>query len=234
MAFARASAIRGALNSVRASRSAASRPQLLRQIARRGYASGHGHESTKAGGDLPWAIGAVAVTVPSCWFLMQSPPEGAHGDHADSHGKSHDDNDEKPAATKSEGEEPTEPESESEDESGADTPVTSDDEAEVVKKEVPDAKGGSKKRIESQKGKKQGEADPNSEANAPENSSQDKAASSKEAGDQNSQSGKQEGLSNTDTKHSTDITNEEQSEKPEGAPETAKLKGTVDAQRPQK
>lgn len=60
-------------------------------------------------------------------------------------------------------------------------------------------------------------------------------ASSKSAGDQNSQSGKQEGLSNTDTKHSTDIEgNPEKSTKGEGAPESAKLKGTVDTDRPQK
>ena len=42
-------------------------------------------------------------------------------------------------------------------------------------------------------------------------------------------SGKQAGLSNTDTKHSTDPANDpEKSKKSEGAPETAKLQGTVD------
>lgn len=47
-------------------------------------------------------------------------------------------------------------------------------------------------------------------------------------------SGKQEGLSNTDTKHSTDIaSNPEKSKKGEGTPETAKLKGTVRPSRPQ-
>lgn len=49
----------------------------------------------------------------------------------------------------------------------------------------------------------------------------------------NTQSGKQEGLSNTDTKHSTNIAEDpEKSTKPEG-PETAKSKGTVDPHRPQ-
>ena len=48
------------------------------------------------------------------------------------------------------------------------------------------------------------------------------------------QSGKQEGLANTDTKHSTNITdNPGKSTKGEGTPETAKSKGTVDPQRPQ-
>ena len=62
------------------------------------------------------------------------------------------------------------------------------------------------------------------------------AAPSKDVDDPSfkSQSGKQEGLSNTDTKHSTDILNDpEKSTKGEGAPETAKSKGTVDPQRPQ-
>ena len=46
--------------------------------------------------------------------------------------------------------------------------------------------------------------------------------------------GKQEGLSNTDTKHSEDVTNSsEKSTKGEGTVETAKLKGTVSPNRPQ-
>lgn len=46
-------------------------------------------------------------------------------------------------------------------------------------------------------------------------------------------SGKQAGLSNTDTKHSTQIDQMEgKSKKAEGAPETAKMQGTVDPNRP--
>lgn len=60
------------------------------------------------------------------------------------------------------------------------------------------------------------------------------AVLSKEAGNQNTQSGKQEGLTNTDTKHSYDITNDPtKSKKAEGGPDTAKLKGTVDPKRGQ-
>lgn len=55
-------------------------------------------------------------------------------------------------------------------------------------------------------------------------------AASKPAGSFNKQSGKQEGLSNTDTKHSTDIANDpEKSKKSTGGPDTAKEKGTVDS-----
>jgi hypothetical protein len=58
------------------------------------------------------------------------------------------------------------------------------------------------------------------------------AAASKTAGDiSNSQSGKQEGISNSDTKHSVDPSY--MSKKGEGSPETSKSKGTVDPKRPQ-
>jgi hypothetical protein len=114
-------------------------------------------------------------------------------------------------------------------------------------KSIPDAKGGSKKRIESDKGIKQGEDVKESEdsqgvedkvcdahfANEC-NSDVLQAASSKPAGSSNTQSGKQEGLSNTDTKHPSDPTNSTaQSKKGEGTPESSKAKGTVDSSRPQ-
>lgn len=56
-------------------------------------------------------------------------------------------------------------------------------------------------------------------------------SASKAPGSMNIQSGKQEGVSNTDTKHSTDISGDpEKSQKPGGDPETAKSKGTIDPQ----
>ena len=58
------------------------------------------------------------------------------------------------------------------------------------------------------------------------------AAASKESLSQNQMSGKQAGLSNTPTKHSLDPTKDPQnSKKAEGAPETAKLQGTVKSDR---
>ncbi|EPE26516.1 hypothetical protein GLAREA_02429 [Glarea lozoyensis ATCC 20868] len=69
-----------------------------------------------------------------------------------------------------------------------------------------DAKGGTKKRV---------------------------AAASKTPGGEGTMSKKQEGLSNTDTKYSIDLTNNpNKAQKGEGGPETAKLKGTVDSRRP--
>lgn len=56
-----------------------------------------------------------------------------------------------------------------------------------------------------------------------------KPSASKAPGSMTIQSGKQEGVSNADTKHSTDIAGDpEKSQKPGGDPETAKSKGTID------
>jgi hypothetical protein len=56
----------------------------------------------------------------------------------------------------------------------------------------------------------------------------------KEAKGPNEMSGKQEGLSNEDSGHSTPVAdNPNKSSKGEGTAETAKLKGTVDVNRPQ-
>lgn len=57
------------------------------------------------------------------------------------------------------------------------------------------------------------------------------SSASKAPGTMNIQSGKQEGVSNADTKHSTDIAGDpDKSQKPGGDPETAKSKGTIDPQ----
>ncbi|KAL8737977.1 MAG: hypothetical protein Q9181_001159 [Wetmoreana brouardii] len=97
-----------------------------------------------------------------------------------------------------------------------------------TRKHIPDAKGGAKKRIESDYGKMQGvlnEDDPEST---------DKPAGSKMTSSPNQISAKQHGLSNTQTKHSTDLDNNpEKSKKGEGYVETAKAQGTVDPGRPQ-
>ena len=55
----------------------------------------------------------------------------------------------------------------------------------------------------------------------------------KEDKSDNEMSGKQEGLSNTDTHHSSQVSKQDdKSKKGEGTPETAKSMGTVDPNRP--
>ena len=134
---------------------------------------------------------------------------------------------------------------------GATSGGTEEGEQGDTRKHIPDAKGFSKKRIESHYGGKEGEAtneeqDPSNKDLVPMTPPMTflaqvvwltpgiQAAASKPAGDKTTQSGKQEGLSNTDTKHSTNIAADpDKSTKGEGGPETAKNKGTVDPQRPQ-
>ncbi|KAL8948721.1 MAG: hypothetical protein Q9222_005116 [Ikaeria aurantiellina] len=100
---------------------------------------------------------------------------------------------------------------------GATSGGTREGEQGDTRKHIPDAKGFNKKRIESDYGKPLG---------------------TQEDEDRNPASGpkasKQEGLSNTDTKHSTDMDNNpDKSKKGEGSVETGKLKGAVDPSRPQ-
>jgi len=248
MAFSRISAVRTAFRLSRSTRPILSKPQRWQRIGQRGYASSdHGTATTSS--DLPWQIGALVSTGAGCAWLLSGEQPKPHGDHGDHHGEEHEEHEEESAEAKEDGdsEKPEDGEQEPKEEakeeskedstgddsgsdSGADTPDTSDDEGDNnTRKSIPDAKGGNKKRIESNNAIKQGE-----EQDTAESSIKDKPATSKEPGDKNTMSGKQEGLSNTDTKHSTDITNtEEKSTKGEGVPETAKVKGTVDPNRPQ-
>ncbi|KAJ9637740.1 hypothetical protein H2201_004175 [Coniosporium apollinis] len=314
----------------RALRSAGPQPwkRFAQRTARRGYASA-GETMKKAGSDLPWLIGAIAVTVPSCAYLLQpsSDSQGHHG--ADAHktrgepgkqdiselnpdvgedeGKSkiapsgqsgeglgeynadngEDDSDQgKDDSGKDEGDSGKDEGGSDDGDSGnttgepsgyaskgklekpqnqtqnPDEAPTQDEEhvtdtpdnkgepsgvqfkgrsnqgdaegrVEDVRKHVPDAKGGAKKRIESTYGNKLGAASPVREDREDDGKAKDKAVASKEPLDHNHTSGKQSGLSNTDTKHSEDIAaNPEKSKKGEGAPETAKLQGPVDPSRP--
>ena len=121
--------------------------------------------------------------MPACWYLLSNAPDTSHGhaNHGDDHGKSHgeeeeeteeqskdepEEKSEETADEKGDGEDSEKPaDSDSEDEAKeADTPDTSEDEGEEgpkkdsnTTKSFPDAKGGNKKRIESDKGIKQGQ-----------------------------------------------------------------------------
>ncbi|MCJ1319598.1 hypothetical protein MMC15_004934 [Xylographa vitiligo] len=271
--------------------------QSWQQVQRRAYASGSDHGPEKAKSDLPWLAGAIAVTVPSCWYLLQEGPakpshhepgndeshedfeaarkgtdsadgdedEGKDGEKVGDEGEKSEDggesSDESEIAKSGSGDDDGEKSDESppsgtegekqgssdpsgnqdpentvhETEAGEDVEgvrgkgATKDGPAGDTRKHIPDAKGYNKKRIESDYGKAQ--SPDRSEETEPDKG--DKAATAKEPGSQNTTSGKQEGVSNTDTKHSSDpLSRSDTPKKPEG-PETAKAKGTVDPQRPQ-
>ncbi|KAI9892874.1 MAG: hypothetical protein M1814_001033 [Vezdaea aestivalis] len=163
------------------------------------------------------AIGAVVFTVASCGYLLANDPTGkdksGHG-HGD---ESHEEHEEK----KEESKEEKDGEEEVED---GDEGAKSEISGEGKESEPSSKSGGEKKESESSSGSDGKDSIPEG----------DKAnTGTREAGGLNTQSGKQEGLSNADTKHSTQPHEDPgKSKKGEGVTETAKLKGTVSRDRP--
>ncbi|KAI9678726.1 MAG: hypothetical protein M1817_005783 [Caeruleum heppii] len=277
---------------------------LLRQrLGQRSYASGAAGPK-KASGDLPWLIGSIAITIPTCAYLLQAGSKNSHHGHDDSHGHDaadteHDkqddagsdkDGDDQSDAKEDGGEETQDDSEDSSDQgkaggqeestvsgqdeesgSGKKSPVddgfdetdksenvqkdagqvkeegsgvegvrfkgaTKDGATEDERRLIPDNKGGNKRRINSAYGKSLGQPEDGSSMDEEEaGKSQDKPTPSKTPLNRNHQSGKQEGISNTDTKHSADLDNmPDKSKKGEGGPDTAKVKGTVRTDRPQR
>jgi hypothetical protein len=130
-------------------------------------------------------VGAIAVTVPTCWYLLQPGADTGHGHggHGDAHGK-HDGEDlgveheEKEPKDESESSDDDKSSEKGEDSDNGDeskeasTPDTSDDEGDNDEKDdtssdtppspkgdkkiMPDSKGANKKRTDSEKGQEQG------------------------------------------------------------------------------
>ncbi|RQM07720.1 hypothetical protein DH86_00001740 [Scytalidium sp. 3C] len=104
-------------------------PQVFRHTVRRGYAA-HGHAEKSS--DAPWAIGAVVVTIPTCWFLLQSSPEEAHHPHAPhapgGHASSHKEEKEHVEEEKTEKAEPAEEKPEEKEEKKEEAPAEAADE----------------------------------------------------------------------------------------------------------
>ncbi|KAF2489780.1 hypothetical protein BU16DRAFT_622396 [Lophium mytilinum] len=158
--------------------------------------------TAKASSDLPWIAVGTIITVPSVYYILSSIETGGH--HAEGHGEEHHE----------EGE--NEAESESKDEPEAKEEDSKSDDSED--------KGESKESGDDEKPADDKE-DENAHANA------DKPDARKEPV-KHGMSDKQQGISNADTKHSTDTHDGSKSTKGEGVAETAKLKGTVQSDRP--
>ncbi|KAL8670061.1 MAG: hypothetical protein Q9168_005380 [Polycauliona sp. 1 TL-2023] len=271
---------------------ATTRTRSWQRIQRRHYPASEGHGSHKSSSDVPWAIGAALVTIPSVGYLIQPQlnkssshghDDGGHGEHGDQdgHGATGENEEKSEEDQESEAKKPDGAEDASDgdstggsgsedsseeqsansgpDDAGQGSPETSGKEAREAgsyevdsgsnvegvqfkgatsggtrdgeqgdtRKHIPDAKGFAKKRIESDYGKEQGQLE------GEDSGGSDKAAPSKPPSGSNTTSQKQEGLSNTNTKHSTDMDNNpDKSKKGEGVVETAKVKGSVDPSRP--
>jgi hypothetical protein len=180
------------------------------------------------------ALAAVVMTVGGTWAALQprSAPHGDHG-HDDHHSEKHDE-EEKSEESSEGGDEPKE-------DGGEEAPV---EEASPEPEEKEDAKSDGKGEADTPTGK--GKTVNKEDTTKSESSGQgdkkridsDNAKKigegvSSETGDDMSE--KQKGLSNTDTQHSTDPnTDDTKSSKGEGTADTAKVKGTVQTDRPQK
>lgn len=214
MSFVRSTALRASsfarcARTARLVRTAELQQPWQRAIQRRSYASAHGAESKKS--DLPWAVSAVAATALGLYVVVNQ-DTGAHGEHHDDAHEKHTEE-----AHEEESEEEEKPEEKSEEKSEDKSKDVSEDNSQAK-----DHKGSDSKPED----KKDQTSTPPDQSDKPESSS----GPTKSA---NEMSGKQEGLSNTDTKHSSKIDqHEEKSKKGEGVAESAKLKGTVSTERP--
>ncbi|EKG09850.1 hypothetical protein MPH_13057 [Macrophomina phaseolina MS6] len=234
--------------------------RINQSVTRRGYASSHGGSGqSHAKSDLPWLVGSLAVGVPGTWWMLQ-PGDAHHGGHDEHHEKHEEAKEEVPKEEPKEQpkEEPEaeakeEPKEESKDDSeeepkkeeigpkegsdssprfkGATSAGGEDKAAPDNRYSKTDAKeGANKRRIDSTYGTPLGAHE--SENDKP-GSAKDQPSPSKEPLSQNQTSGKQQGISNTDTKHSIDVDNKPtESKKPEGSVDSAKTKGPVDPNRP--
>ncbi|KAF2835380.1 hypothetical protein M501DRAFT_450592 [Patellaria atrata CBS 101060] len=233
--------------------------RLAQRTPRRSYASATESAKKTASSDLPWLLGSVAVTIPGTWWVLSSHDKGnhPHGGYGTKQQEEQEPAKEQaeeiggeavqevaekkgnPSAKASakrekeafgEGEEKEEP---------RETPENKGDTEGVdfkgkTKSDAPDdhrklestGQGANKLRIDSGQGENLGANDSVREG---------ETGSKADAGPvKNQMSDKQSGVSTSDTRHSVDIQSDpKKSSKGEGAPETAKVKGSVDPARPQ-
>ncbi|KAF2196725.1 hypothetical protein GQ43DRAFT_444860 [Delitschia confertaspora ATCC 74209] len=183
--------------------------RALQQNARRTYASEHGaHGAATKTSDLPWAVAAVLATGVGLYTVTTQ--DTSHGTHHDEHLDELHAREQKGEVVQPEAIGEEKQESEPKEEESAEEPAADE----------------SKEGIQPSAHKTDDKA-PSNPADS------DLPDARKEPKSQNEISGKQEGLDNDDTKHTANIENDpEKSKKGEGVAESAKLKGTVAADRP--
>lgn len=241
MSFIRSTALR-ASSIARAARPAVRVAQPLRQsIQRRTYASGHGHGETKSS-DVPWAAAAVASTVGGLYIILtQDLSHGGHDEEHAEHDEKHEDAEEEAPAeeSKDESTDGTNVEAPKEEKDDANSEDSAKDASEKTegKEEGTHSESREKKAEDRKAEHKDAKAEASQEKTDDENEASpdksDKPNPRKEPKSSNEMSGKQQGMSNDDTHHSSEISKHpEKSKKGEGVAETAKLKGTVSTDRP--
>ncbi|KAF2627363.1 hypothetical protein BU25DRAFT_421794 [Macroventuria anomochaeta] len=233
MSFIRSTVLR-ASSVARAARPAVRVAQPLRQsIQRRTYASGHSHSEAKSS-DVPWMAAAVASTVGGLYIILnQDLSHGGHDDHAEKHEEAEEE------APKDESTDQTNVEAPKEEKSDANAKDSSKDESEKTdgqeegKHSESREKAAEGKKAEHKEAKAQASQEKQDDEAVASPDKSDKPDPRKEPKSFNETSGKQQGMSNDDTHHTSQISKHpEKSKKGEGVAETAKLKGTVSTDRP--
>ncbi|KAJ5584954.1 uncharacterized protein N7459_004754 [Penicillium hispanicum] len=213
MVFARRSALR-AFTAMQVFRTAPVARGSARMLGRRFASTGKGYVEHKTS-DLPWLLGSVGLGGPVIAYLLLSGPEKKP--HGDAHG--HDDDTEH---KESHEEEP----SEEEPADDVEQQPKDDEKAEQPAEEKPEE-------LKDEDTHKQDTAEEPKKDETSDKPQNDEPAAAKAPGGPESTSFKQDKLSNADTDH-PHMNDPGKSEKGEGEPETAKLKGTVSPERPQK
>ncbi|KAF2126484.1 hypothetical protein P153DRAFT_346273 [Dothidotthia symphoricarpi CBS 119687] len=208
-----------------------------RALQRRTYASGHGAHGQAPSSDVPWMAASAVGTATGLYIVVtQDTSHGAaHGEHHDDHHAEKDDEPEEEAADDAEEKDESSDDSKDSSKDKDDEPkhVADDGSKDESSNDITHSESREKK-AEDKKAEKsgRGEGNPGDEKEASPDKS-DKASPRKDAKSSNEMSGKQEGMSNADTHHSSEISkHDEKSKKGEGVAETAKLKGTVSTDRP--
>ncbi|KAF2997053.1 hypothetical protein E8E13_001482 [Curvularia kusanoi] len=232
MSFIRSTALR-ASSVARAARPAIRATQPLRQsVQRRTYASGHGHSEAKTS-DIPWMAAAVAGTVGGLYVVVNQDLGHVkeHHDDPSGHSINHDYSaDEAPDGTN-----PDAPSVEADDANKEDLKKDEGEKEKSVEELPPKdstEKAAEDKKKEKKEAKSETQEKTDDEAD-PSPDKSDKPNPRKEPKSFNEMSGKQQGMSNDDTHHTSQISkHDEKSKKGEGVAETAKVKGTVSTDRP--
>ncbi|KAL1857752.1 hypothetical protein Plec18167_001846 [Paecilomyces lecythidis] len=201
------------------------------QLGRRTYASHGGHGGEQKSSDLPWAVGSIAITVPSAYLLLSSGSDVPHGHEKEQvpKGEAEPEPEEAPKeeAKEESKEESEDSKEEKKEEEKKDEPEESKEEEKDEKKD--DSKEEPKEKPKGEQKEKAAEGEKPSQYDEP-GAVKNVDGAGKTAG---ATSSKQEGLDNANTSNPY-TTAPGKSTKSEDDVETAKVKGSVDPQRPQK
>jgi len=248
MSFLRTAAFRVS-SAARAARPATSlrvaeRQPWQRLAQRRSYASSHGEHGQAQSSEIPWIATGVAMTAGGLFFVLNQDLGHGPGHDEDHHAEAHE------THGKNKGQDEPNTDDDKTGDGATKSDDTADDKKDIAKDTAkPQQKEGKVDKPDDDSKPEAGRLDAGEDvglkghspsegqkATGPGKASPDQSDKPDPRGkpkSTNEMSGKQEGLSNSDTRHSSPISNQDdKSKKGEGVAESAKLKGTVSTERP--